>query len=543
MKREALYLCLAFVFTYLLGTLVLPMTEPDEGRYNAIPYEMNKNSDYIVPTLNEVPYLEKPPLHYYLTAMVFKLTDPGHTAARLWPVFFTIMTALALFFFMRKEEGDATAAIGSLFYISSFYCIALSKLNILDMTFGFFVTVTLLCAYRFIEHNDRISLYALWVAAGLGFLTKGLAAIVLPSGAVIVYCIVMRKYWKPLSLLQPLPLLLFAAIVTPWLYAVECRVPGALKFFFIHEHFARFTSPVHQHEAPFYFFLLVIVAGMMPWSVISLLALLKKTAWRGSTMVFFACASAFILVFFSLSSSKLITYLTPMWATLCGMCAIAVARTDRENYRLGFSVAIVCWVFAISTIAYPYYMISKYAIDYNPNISDVVLKFFLLAYAGFIALRTTGMVKSIVPVALSFTIVLTLFAGSYGKINEKQRSSEGIAQAVYQQLDTPDTLARYKVELQGLGMLTFRRVMVIGPAGEMSFGAERLTETERAKWFPTEEQFAERWKGNERIVVVMKRERIDEFKAKFGGDLICSSGRYIALENRPSPAKDIRVRR
>ena len=181
-KYKSLASVLVIASIYIVGMFSLPLLEPDEGRYNSIPHEMLQSRDYILPTLNGVPYLEKPPLQYWLTAGVFVITGPQPWAGRLWPTIFALLTALALYLFMKREVNERAAAISALVFLSSLHTLAMTRVNILDISFGFFVTVSLLSAFRFLKHGDRSFLYIVWIAAGLGFLTKGLAAIVLPSG-------------------------------------------------------------------------------------------------------------------------------------------------------------------------------------------------------------------------------------------------------------------------------------------------------------------------------------------------------------------------
>jgi 4-amino-4-deoxy-L-arabinose transferase-like glycosyltransferase len=166
-----------------------------------------------------------------------------------------------------------------------------------------------------------------WSAMACAVLSKGLIGVLIPAVSLAIYVAWQRDFatLRSLSLRWGLPL--FALITAPWFYAAARDNPDFLQFFFIREHFARFLTPIEHRTQPWWFFVPVLAAGVLPWLPQAVRALC--CGWRTATPRGEFSArrllwiwSAFILVFFSLSDAKLIPYILPAVPTLALLCAL-----------------------------------------------------------------------------------------------------------------------------------------------------------------------------------------------------------------------------
>ena len=199
---------------------------------------------------------------------------------------------------------------------------------------------------------------------GLAVLSKGLIGIVLPSAVIMLYSLLTRdwKIWKKLHLVAGL--LVFAAITLPWFIAVSIQNPEFAHFFFIHEHLQRFTSKIHHREGPWYYFAPLLLLGCIPWWGVffqSMVAAWKKPANMISTPVSMPASSfqpkkllliwaAFIFVFFSVSSSKLPSYILPIFPALALLIACYLDTASRKTLAVStslFAIIAVAGFFAL----------------------------------------------------------------------------------------------------------------------------------------------------------------------------------------------------
>jgi len=218
-RARWIYPALAALLTLVwLATLTArPLFNPDEGRYAEIPREMLTGGDWVIPHLNGLAYIEKPPLQYWATAVSYRLLGPSEFAARLYTALTALGTILLAWLVARRlwglEAGWRAAAVlsGMLIFV------VLGQLLSLDMSLTFFMTLSLaafLSAQQAAEPRPWMLLA--WAAAGLGVLTKGLVAAAIPAAVLILYSLYSRDVtpWRRLHARWGLPL--FLAITVPW---------------------------------------------------------------------------------------------------------------------------------------------------------------------------------------------------------------------------------------------------------------------------------------------------------------------------------------
>src|SRR3954463_6213288 len=310
--RRTLAALFAIFAVSVLGTLGLrPLYKADESRYAEIPREMVASGDWVTPRLNGFKYFEKPPLQYWATATFFSLFGEQDWAARLWSALAAIAGVAMVFFAGKKLFSREAATLGAVLLAGCPIYVMLAQINTLDMALSFF-----LAAAIFAFALGRY--YVFWAACALAVLSKGLIGIVLPAGTIGLY-ILVKWDW---SLLKKMKIftggLLFLLIAAPWFIWVSLRNQEFAHFFFIQEHFQRFTTKMHGRYQPMWFFVPILLAGLAPW-LLAFFASLKSFFKRQEgfdSALFLALWCAVVFIFFSISGSKLPSYILPMFPAL-----------------------------------------------------------------------------------------------------------------------------------------------------------------------------------------------------------------------------------
>src|SRR5438309_244288 len=235
------------------------------------------SGDWLTPRLNGYKYFEKPALQYWITAAAFTAFGQNEWAARLWPGLTGFLGVLLVFWAGRRLFAPPAALCGAAVAAGSTLYVVVGHILTLDMALTFFMSASVF-AFAVAqgdaeESRRRRWMLVAWASAALAVMTKGLVGIVLPAGAVAAY-VVLHRDW---GLLPRLYLirggLLFLAIVAPWFILVSLANPEFFRFFFIHEHFERFLTREHDRYQPLWFFLPVLLGGMLPWAVAAGLSL------------------------------------------------------------------------------------------------------------------------------------------------------------------------------------------------------------------------------------------------------------------------------
>src|SRR6185312_7652666 len=247
-----------------------PMLDPDEGRYAEIPREMVVSGDWLTPRLNDLKYFEKPPLQYWATAAVYSVFGLSEWTSRLWTVGLAFACLPMVFAWTRRLYGTNAALAALVTLAVSPYFGVIGHLDLLDAGFTFWLTgavfaFTLAQSSEEGSPTERRWMLLAWLAAALAILSKGIVVGVLTGVSLIVYSLIERdlRPWKRLHMTLGLPL--FLLVGAPWFIAVSLRNPDFPGFFFIHEHFARFLTNVHQRVEPWWFFLPFLLFGVLPW--------------------------------------------------------------------------------------------------------------------------------------------------------------------------------------------------------------------------------------------------------------------------------------
>jgi 4-amino-4-deoxy-L-arabinose transferase-like glycosyltransferase len=354
-RRDLLLLLLGFGALYFFRLGSYPFSNPDEGRNAEIPREMLATGDWVTPRLDGVNYFEKPPLVYWVTAALGKIFGLNEWSVRAVPVLFALAGILLTYAAARALYGRHAGRWSALVLGTSLFWFGIGHIPILDMAVSVLMAATLFCFLLGVREptgsRRRWFFLGLYASAALATLTKGLMGF-LVTGAVMFLWLVIFKQWKRLRpLYLPSGILLFLAIAAPWHVLAAMRNETWAHRYFVFEHFERFLTPVADRPGPIYYFVGIVIAGLIPWT--GFLWPATRDALRGmdgptagtSTSLkgawarrrenadawFLPIWAAFIFVFFSISKSKLAPYILPIFPALAVLIGRWLAATVAEN--------------------------------------------------------------------------------------------------------------------------------------------------------------------------------------------------------------------
>jgi len=360
--RKSWMLGVAAVFFTALWFALLaqrPLFDPDEGRYAEIPREMLSGGDWVIPHLNALVYLEKPPLQYWLTALAFRGFGQSEFTARLCTGLAGYLSLAAVFFLGRSLWGFDAGLRAFLYLSASSLFVLLGHQMTLDMLLSFFLTASLCCLLMAQVRRDASShwrrwMLGCWAAMAFAVLTKGLIGMLIPAAGAGVYVIWQRDWLllRRLNVRWGLPL--FAAIAVPWFVLAARANAQFLNFFFVREHIQRFLTPIEHRTEPWWFFAPVLVVGIAPWLPqaaralgVPFLAPVRPGQFDAVRLLWSWCV--FVLVFFSFSDSKLIPYILPAVPALALLCASRKDADSRGNLAAG---ALLSLAWSVGILAY-----------------------------------------------------------------------------------------------------------------------------------------------------------------------------------------------
>jgi 4-amino-4-deoxy-L-arabinose transferase-like glycosyltransferase len=338
-----------------------PLLEPDEGRYAEIPREMTVSGDWVTPRLDGLKYFEKPPLQYWATAVAYSLVGVTEAAARFWAcglAFLCIPLAYAFSRHLYGSSGVAAAAAATL-AINPLFAIV-GQLDTLDSAFCFFLTAAVFAYLRagaevMASAAERVWMLAAAALMGCAVLSKGIAALVLAGGTLAIHMALTRDV-RPIArwhLAVTVPV--FLLVCVPWFVVVSVRNPEFPQFFFIHEHFARYLTDVSERVQPWWFFLPLLFIAVLPWlmRVVPAARSIGRPAVHGnggSARWFLVAWCGFLVLFFSISQSKLVTYILPVMPALAVLLAPAIAERKQSVRRAAWINAAIVVCFAVGLV-------------------------------------------------------------------------------------------------------------------------------------------------------------------------------------------------
>jgi 4-amino-4-deoxy-L-arabinose transferase-like glycosyltransferase len=518
-RARWLYIGLAGLISVVwLATLAgRPLFNPDEGRYAEIPREM-LNGDWIIPHLNGLDYIEKPPLQYWATAATYRLLGVSEFSARLYTGL-TALAAIALMGLLAARLWDTAAGWRAAAVLSGmFMFVVLGQLMTLDMSLTLWMTASLagfLLAQR-AEASGRGWMLFAWVAAALGVLTKGLVAAAIPPAVLVIYSLGSRDFtpWRRLHLTWGLPLFLIIAV--PWHWLAARRLDDFLQFFFIHEHFARYLTPVADRREAWWFFGYVFLLGTVPWTVPALRVLAggwRSRAPRGefSPTLFLWIWVVFICVFFSFSDSKLMPYILPAMPALAVLIAALPSPTLKRDFLItGILTTAAALALGAATFAIPQLMPDSdrrpYFLLLAKPLREVAA--LLLVSGAFVWVQGARDVTRAGVVLGAGWCLAALLLIKTASVLAPIYSGIGLVKAL-PAAERGAPLYSVRTYDQSLTFYLQRTVMLVGYRGELDYGLRKAPDREI-----TEDEFLTVWNSQSNAYAVMDQRTFNTFKER-----------------------------
>ena len=500
--------------------------EPDEARYAEIAREMVQGGSYLVPHLNYVIYVEKPPLLYWLTSLSFGIFGIDEFAARFFVALFGVLGVAVTAWFAARCFGRRHAILaGAILATIPLYAVMAQVLTT-DVMLSVFVTIANFALFMHWRDGGRWC-WAAYVAVALGVLTKGPVAVVLPTIAMGAFLIWQRDWRGSIRRFHLFAgVALIAAISAPWFVAMIAWVPGYFDFYFVGEHLRRAFVESYSHGEPFYFYIPVLAAGLLPWSM-----LVPFLTWRrlvpNPARRFCLMAAATTVAAFSCSSAKLIPYILPAVPPLAILIADGIVSCGWPGERsptvpkpdsriltesgplLGIlgAIAIMAGIFA-PAMRSPYPMYVRPALYAAGG---------LLVFGGaittimFMSRRIAGGLA-----ALVLTMAATLMAATGARIEaEPLRSYANLARAIESQ--APDAaVICYHRYVQALPFYTRKRIVLVGARTELGFGS-KLDPDAGQYFLKTDDDLMRLWRSPGPKVLVLDEADLARLNEQLGG--------------------------
>ncbi|KMN05791.1 lipid IV(A) 4-amino-4-deoxy-L-arabinosyltransferase [Pseudomonas helleri] len=309
-------LVVAFMLFYLVPLMTHGLWIPDETRYAQISQSMLQSGNWVTPHFMGLRYFEKPIAGYWLIGIGQAVFGDNLFGVRIASALTTGLSVWLAWLLASRLWHDPRKSFASALLLMSFGLVAgeAGYAN-LDPQFAFWVNLSLVALwFAFTAQSQRARLWAwsvLGVACGMGFMTKGFLAWLLPVLVGVPFALWQRRI-KEMLCYGPLAVVIAIAVCLPWALAIHHQEPDFWQFFFWNEHIRRFSASDAQHIQPWWFYLPLLFAASLPWATLLPAALFD--AWkqkRQSGIAFLLLWLLLPLAMFSLSKGKLPTYILP----------------------------------------------------------------------------------------------------------------------------------------------------------------------------------------------------------------------------------------
>ena len=329
----ALLLLCGVLFGWALGAMYY--INPDEARYTDIAREMWASGSWVTPKLDGTAFLDKPILFYWVEIALMKTFGLHEWSVRLLPAGFASLACIMNYIAGVKLYDRKTGILAALVLLTSTLFFIVGHYTNMDLMVASLISCSLWLFLIAVASKVPGYLYGAYVFAGLAFLTKGMIAIVLPGLIIGVWILCYRK-WSLLKTMRiPSGILIILLINLPWFLAVEHQNPEFYYYFFYVQQFVRFASKTSFNmQNPWYYYLVIIAAGLIPWLLFLFQALIKSQ--RTEKEVFILLWVVLITVFFSIPTSKTPGYILPVFPPLAFLIGRYLASNTLKLRAVSF---------------------------------------------------------------------------------------------------------------------------------------------------------------------------------------------------------------
>jgi 4-amino-4-deoxy-L-arabinose transferase-like glycosyltransferase len=362
-----------FLFFYGLGSFGL--VGADEPRYAQVAREMLERHDWVTPTLQGKPWLEKPVLYYWEAIVSYKFFGVSDRAARIPAAIDAALLIAAIYLFLRRFRPGLEVD-GALIAAGCAGIVGFARGASTDMPLAAMFGIAMLAWYAWYESKSRLALAIFYVFLALATLAKGPVAPFLASVILLVFTATKRD-WQAISGTLWVPgILAFLATALPWYVAVQVRNPEFFRVFILEHNLDRFGHDLYHHRQPFWFYLPVLLLALMPWTLWLILAVIERvrllwterqeafTDAEDSWQLFLLIWLCVPVVFFSASQSKLPGYILP--AIPAGSLLVSEYVRSRRNHESRISLwaasihAVLCGALVFAALSAPAIQLSHH---------------------------------------------------------------------------------------------------------------------------------------------------------------------------------------
>ncbi|PYV12087.1 MAG: hypothetical protein DMG23_02255 [Acidobacteria bacterium] len=319
-SRHVLLLLVAGGCLFFFGLGSLPLLEPDEGRNAEVAREMLASGDWVTPHFDSLTYLDKPPVFFWMVAASFRALGVSERSARIPSALMGLSAIFLTWSLARRIVGERAGLGAGIILATSPLAVGLSRLVTFDMTLAFFVTVAM-ASYWFAEGRELRPAWMdslMFAAMGVATMTKGPVGFILPLLSMLVYQAMRGRFGDLKRVRWGLGVAVFLAVVLPWFIAISVRHPDFPRYALWNESLVRFAAGHVRRGGSLGYYIPVYLAGFFPWSLfLPFAGWVRLKRWRelrqdaGKPVLFLLVWAGVVLVFFSISHSKLPAYFLP----------------------------------------------------------------------------------------------------------------------------------------------------------------------------------------------------------------------------------------
>ncbi|WP_394671547.1 ArnT family glycosyltransferase [uncultured Acinetobacter sp.] len=336
LRTSPIKLGLISVWLFVCATVRF-LSIPDEGRYADISRHMFESGDWLVPRLDGLPFIHKPPMLHWLSSIAMHIFGVHVWVVRLVPILAASLLLIGTYLFVRKYLSQKIAELSILMMATNLLFFGSSQYVNHDLLLATGITLSVFCLVDFSLCNRKAMLFLGYFFAASAFLTKGLIGILIPGMILLPWLLYTRQYKRIPAFFNPFALLFLATLTLPWLYQMQQIYPDFLHYFFIDQQFNRFHSNQFNNKQSWFFYLVILLVSLLPW-----LLTLRWTGLRtmlhqqrlnpvGQLLIWWLVS---VVIFFSIPPSKLAGYILPALTPLIILCAVAFEKSTLNTQQL-----------------------------------------------------------------------------------------------------------------------------------------------------------------------------------------------------------------
>jgi hypothetical protein len=367
-------------------------------------------------------------------------------------------------------------------------------------------------------------------------LSKGLIGIVFPGAVIFLYLLFTRR-WQILKEMRLMTgILLFLLVCAPWFILVSMRNPEFAHYFFIREHFERFTTTVHHRKQGLWFYVPVLLGTMLPWSFFIPAAVAgvwrERQAPEGNARLYLFIWATFIFLFFSISNSQLITYILPVFPPLALLMGLSFARSadliSRSLKSQGYAIAGLLTIGGIGIICYPHLASRP---DLTAIGGAIIGGIFLCE--GIVTFNNTfrGSTLLIFTGLLLFSYIVGIAGPPFVLSGiAKRKSLKEVGLIIKEKAGKDAVVVSFGLQ-QGLSYYAERRVVIVGDLKEVEFGSRQ---GDQSAWFPDLQGFKRLWDSSTPVFTLLSEAELKRLQGEVQTTprIVDRHGKKILITNR-----------